>query len=121
MSNRIFDGIRSFFSSLRGETSSVRDGGDQPMPPVTLKRPFTLLDEYDKSDPMIREVMERDLQGLDTPLELMKRYADSLNKATSHGNIDEKLDKLFLAGRVPESLDGYYHGVTISLRTGTDS
>jgi hypothetical protein len=72
-------------------------------------------------DPMIRAIMETDLAGLDTPLALMKKYCDQLNSAASHGSIAEKLDRLFLAGRTPEPLDGYYHGVTISLKTGTDA
>jgi hypothetical protein len=61
-----------------------------------------------------------DMKGMETPLHLMKHYADMLNKETSHGDIDDKLDRLFLCGRTPQSLDGYYHGITLSLKTGTD-
>ncbi len=102
-------------------SGSFQNSGNRPTQPKWLKRPFSLSSDCDMDDPLIRVIMEEDLKGLDTPLGLMKRYADQLNEATSHGDIDEKLDKLFLSGRTPEPLDGYYHGVTISLKTGTDA
>ena len=43
--------------------------------------------------PVLRGIMEEDMKGMDTPLKLMKRYADILNKETSYGKIDEKLDR----------------------------
>ena len=100
---------------------NFQNSGNQPAQPKGLKRPFTLVDDCDMDDPLIRVIMDEDSQGLDTPLGLMERYAAQLNEATSHGNIDDKIDKLFLSGRTPEPLDGYYHGVTISLKTGTDA
>jgi hypothetical protein len=87
---------------------------------VKLSRPFTLIKGRNLKDPLLIEVMN-DIKGMNTPLQLMKHYADVLNKSSSYGNIDEKLDKLFLYGRTPESLDGYYHGITISLKTGIES
>ena len=123
MKNSLFDTLRSFLSSLfkpsPGEKEVKEDRGDDV--PVKLSRPFTLVDDCNRDDPLLKEMMEGDLRGLDNPLKLMKQYADILNKETSHGNIHEKLDKLFLCGRAPDSLDGYYHGITISLKTGTDS
>jgi hypothetical protein len=103
------------------KSGSFQNSGNRPAQPEWLKRPFTLADDCDMDDPLIRVIMDEDLQGLDTPLGLMQRYAAQLNESTSHGNIDEKLDKLFLCGRTPEPLDGYYHGVTISLKTGSDA
>ena len=85
-----------------------------------LSRPFTLIKGRNLKDPLLIGVMN-DIQGMNTPLQLMKHYADVLNKSSSYGNIDEKLDKLFLYGRTPESLDGYYHGITLSLKTGIES
>ena len=102
-------------------SGSSHNSGDRSAQPNWLKRPFTLVDDCDMDDPLIRVIIDEDLQGLDTPLGLMGRYATQLNEATSHGDIDEKLDKLFLFGRTPEPLEGYYHGVTISLKTGTDA
>ena len=99
----------------------LQNTGNRTGQPKWLKRPFTLSDDCDMDDPLIRRLMDEDLKGIDTPLGLMKRYADQLNESTSHGDIDEKLDKLFLFGRTPASLDGYYHGVTISLKTNTDA
>lgn len=83
-----------------------------------LSRPFTLAPGCDKNDPILREIMENDLKGLDTPLKLMKRYAEVINKGTSYGDIAEKLDTLFLCGKTPVSLDGFYHGITLGLKTG---
>src|SRR4030066_1030796 len=88
---------------------------------VTLSRPFTLIEGSDMKYPVLRGIMDEDMKGIDTPLKLMKRYADILNKETSYGDIDDKLDALFLCGKAIESLDGYYHGITISLKTGIDS
>jgi len=103
------------------ESGSFENSGNRPTQPKWLKRPFTLSSDCVMDAPLIRVIMDEDLKGLDTPLGLMKSYADQLNEATSHGSIDEKLDMLFLSGRTPEPLDGYYHGVTISLKTGTDA
>lgn len=97
------------------------DADVQKAVPVALARPFTLAGDCDRNDPLFQTMMGNDLHGLDTPLKLMKRYADMLNERSSHGEIDDKLDRLFLCGKTPQSLDGYYHGITISLRTGTDS
>ena len=88
---------------------------------VTLSRPFTLIEGCDMKNPVLRGIMDEDMKGIDTPLKLMKRYADILNKETSYGDIDDKLDALFLCGKAIESLDGYYHGITISLKTGIES
>lgn len=87
---------------------------------VNLSRPFTFVDTCNKEDDLFRDIMQEDLKGKSTPLELMHYYADILNKRTSHGEIAEKLDRLFLCGRTPHNLDGFCHGITISLKTGTD-
>jgi len=84
---------------------------------VKLFRPFTLIKGCNMKDPVLTEIMD-DIKGLNTPLQLMKYYADVLKVSSSYDNIDEKLDKLFLCGRTPKALDGYYHGITISLKTG---
>ncbi len=115
----IFDNVKSFFSSLFEKGEDKEEKG--PAAPVELSRPFTLTEDCGREDPLFREMMEENIMGLDTPLKLMKKYTDILSKETSHGNIDEKLDLLFQCGRTPESLDGYYHGITMSLKTGTDS
>ncbi len=88
---------------------------------VALSRPFTLIEGCDMKNPVLKKIMEEDIKDMDTPLKLMKHYADILNKEKSYGDIDKKLDALFLCGKVIESLDGYYHGITISLKTGIDS
>ncbi len=120
MRSSLFGRVKSFFSSLfRSRKEPKKSGG--AFTPVELSRPFTLIDDCNRDDLLFREIMEEDLKGLSSPLELMKQYADILNKGTSHGNIDDKLDRLFLYGKTPKSLDGYYHGVTISLKTGTDN
>lgn len=87
---------------------------------IKLSRPFTFVDTCNKEDNLFLEIMQEDLKGKNTPLELMHYYADILNKRTSHGEIAEKLDRLFLCGRTPHNLDRFYHGITISLKTGTD-
>ena len=120
MKGNIFGRVESFFSSLfRKNIGSKSDG--KPGALVKLSRPFTLVDDCNRDDPFFREMMEKDVRGMDTPLHLMKHYAGILDKETSHGNIDEKLDRLFRCGKTPETLDGYYHGVTISLKAGLDS
>lgn len=120
MDDSVLDSVRSFFSSVLGEPSS-EDKGKSERRPVELSRPFTLSEDFDRDIPLLREVMEEDLQGLDTPLKLMHRYANILNEGASGREIGKKLDALFLCGKTPESLDGFYHGITISLRTGLDS
>lgn len=123
MKTKIFDTLKSFFSSLFKPSVREREGKKDrgPITPIKLSRPFTLTDNCNRGDTFFKEMMEEDLKGMDTPLKLMKYYADILNKETSYGNIDKKLDRLFLCGKTPESLDGYHHGITISLKTGTDS
>ncbi len=120
MLTKAYESIKNFFGAFFAQPPE-ENKGSAAKGPVELSRPFTLLEGCDQSAPLLKEIMEKDLRGLKTPLELMKRYADKLNKGTSYGNIDEKLDKLFLCGRIPESLNGYYHGITIGLQTGTDS
>jgi hypothetical protein len=118
----LFDTVKSFFSSLFIPSKEKEDKKEsRPSDPVELSRPFTLTDDCNRKDPLFKEMMEEDLKGRDTPLKLMKHYADILNKETSHGNVDEKLDRLFLCGKTPQPLGGYYHGITISVKTGTDS
>lgn len=120
MRSSLFGRVKSFFTSLFKRDRGVK-GVRGPSEPVKLSRPFTLVDDCNRDDPLFREMMEEDLRGMDTPLQLMKHYADILDKQSSHGNIDEKLNRLFLCGKTPESLDGYYHGVTISLKTGIEN
>jgi len=111
--------IRKFFGSLFKRQKKA-EKETLPGEPIKLSRPFTLAGDCDAGDPYFRELMEVDLQGKDTPLQLMKYYADILDKSASHGDIDKKLDRLFQCGKTPDSMDGYYHGITISLKTGTD-
>ncbi len=87
-----------------------------------LSRPFTLLDDCDKENPLFKEIMDNDLKGGDgdTPLKLMKRYADAIDKGTNYGDIARKLDLLFMCGKTPETLNGFYHGITLGLKTGVD-
>lgn len=85
-----------------------------------LSRPFTLQDNSGMETPLFKEIMENDLKGLDTPLKLMKRYADAINKGRNYGDISRKLDLLFMCGKTPEALDGFYHGITLGLKTGVD-
>ena len=119
MNDNVFDSVTSFFSSLFDETSEdeVKEEGV----PVELSRPFTFREDCDKESPLFKEIMEKDLRGFDTPLKLMHHYVEILNEKTSSGDIGKKLDALFLSGKTPASLDGFYHGITISLRTGLDS
>ncbi len=100
--------------SGKGSGKGVRAYGGPP----GLSRPFTLVAGCDKDDPVLKDIMENDLKGLDTPLKLMKRYAEVINKGTSYGDIAEKLDRLFLCGRLPVTLDGFYHGITLGLKSG---
>lgn len=121
MRTGIVDNIRSYLSSWFGPHSDrPMEAEEPPGKPVELTRPFTLSDKRPMDDPLLREIMEQDLQGMDTPLELMKRYADVLAGELHHGVIDDKLDRLFLCGKTPESLEGFHHGITLSLKTGTD-
>ena len=90
------------------------------LPAVKLSRAFTFVDACNREDPLFMEIMQKDLRGKNTPLELMQYYTDILNKSVSHEVIDDKLDRLFLCGGTPQDLDGFYHGITMSLRTGTD-
>ncbi len=119
MNDNVFDSVTSFFSSLFDQTSEdeVKEEGV----PVELSRPFTFREDCDKESPLFKEIMEKDLRGFDTPLKLMHHYEEILNEKTSSGDIGKKLDALFLSGKTPASLDGFYHGITISLRTGLDS
>jgi hypothetical protein len=80
--------------------------------------------EYcDQGDPILREIasdMEKKLgafEGRRTPLKLFRYYSDVSEKTLGFGNVDKKLDKLFLCGRIPRQLKGFHHGVTLSLRT----
>ncbi len=88
---------------------------------VKLSRPFTLADECNMDDPVLKEIMEEDLKGIDTPLKLMKHYADIINRSSSYAGIDKKLDRLFICGKIPQSLNGFYHGITMGLKTGINS
>ncbi len=120
MSENVLDSVKSFFESIFEEepTKSVLE---EERTPVELSRSFTLGNDFDSESPLLKEIFEKDLRGFDTPLKLMHYYSEILNEKTSGGMIGKKLDALFLAGKTPESLEGFYHGITISLRTGLDS
>jgi len=87
---------------------------------VVLLRPFTFAESCDEADPLLKEILTEDMKGKKTPLELIHYYAQILNKTTSHGKVAKKLDKLFLCGKPPERMDGYFHGITLSLKSGWD-
>lgn len=120
MSDKTIDAVSDFFLSLFGEDKTeVRAKKEKK--PVELSRPFTLADDCDRNSPILKEIMEEDLQGLDSPLKLMHYYAGILNEKTNDREIGEKLDTIFRCGKVPATLEGFYHGITISMRTGLDS
>ncbi len=80
--------------------------------------------EYcDQDDSILRGIasdIEKKLgafEGRRTPLKLFRYYSDVSEKTLGFGNVDKKLDKLFLCGRIPRQLKGFHHGVTLSLRT----
>ena len=106
----------SLFSSTQND--HIKDNVDHNS--VKLTRTFTLSDSCNQDDVLFSEIMNEDLRGKKTPLELMHYYADILNKSTSHGKIGDKLNRLFMCGKAPNEMDGFYHGITISLKTGTD-
>lgn len=94
----------------------------------SLSPRFNLLfgTEYcDEGDSILQEIAtdtgkELDsLTGRRTPLKLLKYYSNVSQKSFGFGNVDRKLDQLFLCGRVPTQLKGFHHGVTLSLRTDT--
>ena len=87
---------------------------------VGLLRPFTFAGSCDEEDALLKEILTEDMKGKKTPLELIHYYAEILNKTTSHGRVAKKLDKLFLCGKPPERMDGYFHGITLSLKSGWD-
>lgn len=120
MSPKIIDTVQSFFSSLSKTDADKQDQSDM-MAPYKLDRPFTLTDEIDPEDPLFKEIVEQDLKKNDSPLKLMKHYADVLNKEKKHGKTGKKLDLLFRNGITPDSMKGFYHGITLSLRTGIDT
>ncbi len=91
-----------------------------PEDETALLRPFTFVESCDMEDPLLREILTKDMRGKKTPLALLHYYAEMLNKGTSHGKIAKKLDKLFLCGKPPDEIDGYFHGITISLKSGWD-
>jgi hypothetical protein len=95
-----------------------KPAGESPV--VELSRPFTFVESCNMEDPLLQEILREDMKGKKTPLELIHYYAEILNKGTSHGEIGKKLDMLFLCGRPSGDMDGYYHGITISLKTGLD-
>lgn len=87
---------------------------------VELSRPFTFVESCNMQDPLLQEILREDMKGKKTPLELIHYYTEILNKGKSHGETGKKLDTLFLCGKPPGDMDGYYHGITISLKTGLD-
>ena len=87
---------------------------------VGLLRPFTFVESCDKEDPILKQILTEDMKGKKSPLELIHYYAQILNRTASHGGIEKKLDKLFLCGKPPELMDGYFHGITLSLKSGWD-
>lgn len=104
------------FPACNGQ--SDRTGASAPL--SELSRPFTFVKSCDLNDPLLKEILGDDLKGMQTPLELLSHYTKDLNRGTSHGKIGKKLDKLFACGRPPKDMEGYYHGITISLKTGLD-
>ena len=87
---------------------------------VGLLRPFTFAESCDEEDPLLKEILTEDMKGKKTPLELIHYYAEILNKTTSQARVAKKLDKLFVCGKPPERIDGYFHGITLSLKSGWD-
>jgi len=105
-----------FFSACDQEADKVV--GESPV--VELSRPFTFVESCNREDPLLQEILKEDMKGRKTPLELIHFYSEILNKGKSHGKTGEKLDTLFLCGRPPGDMNGFYHGITISLKTGFD-
>ena len=59
MSSGFFDNIKSFFSSLFGSGENKKNNGS--VKPVRLSRSFTLTDDFNKQDPLFKEIMEERL------------------------------------------------------------
>ncbi len=107
-------GTKKFLSEIKKNTpellSSVTDS-DGPA------RPFTLEDGFNKESPLYKSVM-KDFSGMSSPLMLMRYYLDRFEKSTTGTAEFKKLDWLFQNGKTPEKLDGYYHGITVGLKSG---
>ena len=95
--------------------SACDQGADKVVgesPVVELSRPFTFAESCNREDPLLQEILKEDMKGRKTPLELIHFYSEILNKGKSHGKTGEKLDMLFLCGRPPGDMNGFYHGIT---------
>ena len=105
-----------FFSACDQGTDKVL--GEFPV--VEQSRPFRFVELCNMEDPLLQEILKEDMKGMKTPLELIHFYSEILNKGKSHGKTGKKPDALFLCGRPPFDMNGFYHGITISLKTGFD-
>ena len=105
-----------FLSACNQKMDNI--AGESPV--VDLSRSFTFVESCNMRNPLLQEILREDMKGKKTPLELIHYYAEILNKGKSHGETGKKLDMLFLCGKPPGDMDGYYHGITISLKTGLD-
>lgn len=104
-----------FAACSHGKKMTGGEKGD-----VGQVRPFTFVESCDREDPILKEILTEDMKGKKTPLELIHSYANILNRTASHGDIEKKLDTLFLCGKTPERMEGYLHGITLSLKSGWD-
>lgn len=89
-------------------------------PVVELSRPSRFVELCNREATLLQEILKEDMKGMKTPLELIHFYSEILNKGKSHGKTGKKPDALFLCGRSPCDMNGFYHGIITSLKTGFD-
>ncbi len=84
---------------------------------ISPGRTFKLISGFEK-DPAIKKILNDDMKGVSSPLGLFKKYADKINKGSTYGGVDKKLDRLFAFGNASASPSGFYYGVTLGMKDG---
>ena len=73
---------------------------------------------YDPKDELLGQI-QQDLTGKASILELLKHYMIELRTNPDNNAVPfSKMAKLFEYGLTPDSMEGHFYGVTLSLRTG---
>ncbi|MBW2734143.1 MAG: hypothetical protein JRH20_17275 [Deltaproteobacteria bacterium] len=79
------------------------------------------LADTSRDDPDAMRVLQDDMEGCSSPLELLHEWSVQLNRRAAHGELATKLDALFRHGIAPRELSGFHHGITLSMCTGLDA
>lgn len=102
--------------TTRDSTTAAEAAPREARVPEALRR--LTIAAAEAPDSALLAVIQEDLRGATTVLELFRRYMQELEgSADNQADAFRKMELLFRLGQVPASMDGHYYGVALGLRT----